>query len=59
MNRPRQYPFNGEKSGVTEEILPSASAWVWLAAGLIRCMPADHFRAIERLCRRPPNQFRM
>ena len=44
---------------MSESILQTAPAWVRLAARLIRWMPAGRYRAIERLCRRPPKQFRM
>lgn len=39
--------------------LPAAPAWVRLTATLIRHLPAGRYRAIQRLCRRPPSAFLM
>lgn len=38
---------------------PPAPAWVRLASRLIRRLPAGRYRAINRICRRPPSAFLM
>lgn len=42
-----------------ESALRPAPAWVRLAATVIRRLPAGRYRAIHRLCRRPPPAFLM
>lgn len=39
--------------------LPPAPAWVPLAAAVIRHLPMGRYRAMHRLCRRPPPAFLM
>ena len=39
--------------------LPPAPAWVRLMSKIIRQLPAGRYKAIRRLCRRPPSAFLM
>ncbi len=39
--------------------IPAAPAWVRWGAALVRRLPVGRYRAIQRLCRRPPPPFRM
>lgn len=39
--------------------LPPAPAWVRMTAAVIRHLPAGRYRAIHRLCRKPPSAFLM
>ncbi|HEV7684546.1 MAG TPA: FkbM family methyltransferase [Pyrinomonadaceae bacterium] len=44
---------------MTENPLPQAPAWVRLAAAVIAKLPMGRYRAINRICRRPPPVFLM